>query len=113
VVKHAGRYYSFYSGANWQTPRYGIDYVVADNPLGPYSEGGDHARVLHGISDHVRGPGHHSTVFGPDGQTQYILYHAWDAQMNTRQMCLDKLQWTAEGPRCIPTDTVQPAPSAK
>jgi GH43 family beta-xylosidase len=113
VVKHAGRYYCFYSGANWQTPRYGIDYVVADNPLGPYSEGGDHARVLHGIPGHVRGPGHHSIVFGPDGQTQYVLYHAWDAQMKTRQMCLDKLQWTADGPRCIPTDTVQEAPSAK
>ena len=23
VLKHAGRYYCFYSGANWQTPRYG------------------------------------------------------------------------------------------
>ena len=35
VVKHDGRYYCFYSGANWQTPRYGVDYVVADHPLGP------------------------------------------------------------------------------
>jgi len=110
VVKHDGRYYCFYSGANWQTPRYGIDYVVADNPLGPYSDGGDYARVLHGIPGHVRGPGHHSIVFGPDGHTQYVLYHAWDAGMKTRQMCLDKLQWTTAGPRCLPTDTPQPVP---
>jgi arabinan endo-1,5-alpha-L-arabinosidase len=110
VVKHAGRIYCFYSGANWQTDRYGVDYVVADNPLGPYSEGGDHARVLYGIPGHVRGPGHHSIVFGPDGRTQYILYHAWDPQMKERQMCADKLQWTADGPHCEPTDTPQSVP---
>ena len=110
VVKHDGRYYCFYSGANWQTPRYGVDFVVADHPLGPYSEGGDHPRVLQGIPGHVRGPGHHSIVFGPDGHTQYILYHAWDAKMKVRQMCADKLEWTPEGPHCVPTDTPQPAP---
>jgi beta-xylosidase len=110
VVKHDGRYYCFYSGANWQTPRYGVDYVVADHPMGPYSEGGDHARVLHGIPGHVRGPGHHSIVFGPDGKTQYVLYHAWDKGMKERQLCLDKLQWTANGPICVPTDTPQPVP---
>ena len=110
VVKHEGRYYCFYSGANWQTPRYGVDYVVADSPLGPYSDGGDQARVLHGIPGHVRGPGHHSIVFGPDGRTQYVLYHAWDAEMKTRQMCLDKLEWTTAGPQCIPTDTPEPTP---
>ncbi|PWU18780.1 MAG: glycoside hydrolase [Verrucomicrobia bacterium] len=110
VVKHADRYYCFYSGANWQTPRYGVDYVVAERPLGPYSDGGDHARVLSGVPGHVRGPGHHSIVTGPDGKTQYILYHAWDPAMNARQMCLDKLEWTPEGPRCVPTDTGQPMP---
>jgi GH43 family beta-xylosidase len=110
VVKHDGRYYCFYSGANWQTPRYGVDYVEAEHPLGPYSEGGDHARVLQGIPGHVRGPGHYSIVFGPDGHTQFVLYHAWDAQMKEREMCLDKLQWTADGPHCEPTDTLQPDP---
>ncbi len=36
--------------------------------------------------------------------------HAWDANMKERQMCIDKLQWTTEGPRCEPTDTAQPVP---
>jgi GH43 family beta-xylosidase len=107
VVKHEGRYYCFYSGSNWQTPRYGVDFVVADRPLGPYSEGGDEPRVLRGIPGHVRGPGHHSMVFGPDGRTQYIIYHAWDSKMRQRQMWLDKLQWTAQGPRCDPTYSLQ------
>lgn len=111
VVKHAGRYYCFYSGANYQTTRYGVDYVVADRPLGPYSDQGDHPRVLHSVPNHVRGPGHHSIVTGPDGHTQYIIYHAWDPAMKVRQMCIDKLVWTADGPRCVgPTYTPQPVP---
>ncbi len=111
VVKHAGRYYCFYSGANYQTTRYGVDYVVANRPLGPYKDQGDHPRVLHSVPGKVRGPGHHSIVTGPDGHTQYLIYHAWDPAMKARQMCLDKLVWTPEGPRGLgPTFTPQPAP---
>jgi len=111
VVKHEGRYYCFYSGANYQTTRYGVDYVVAEHPLGPYNDQGDYPRVLHSVPGHVRGPGDHSMVTGPDGQTQYVVYHAWDPEMKIRWMCLDKLTWTPEGPRCLgPTYTAQPVP---
>jgi arabinan endo-1,5-alpha-L-arabinosidase len=110
LVKHDGKYYCFYSGANWQTPRYGVDYVVADSPLGPYSGGGDHARVLHGIPDQVFGPGGNAVITGLDAKTQYIVYHAWNRQMTQRQLCIDKLEWTADGPRATPTTTPQPAP---
>jgi arabinan endo-1,5-alpha-L-arabinosidase len=109
VVKHAGRYYCFYSGSNYQTERYGVDYVVADHPLGPYEGQGDRARVLSGIPGHVRGPGHHSIVPAPDGRGQYLVYHAWDAAMKKRWMCIDPLVWTKDGPRCAgPTFTPQP-----
>jgi arabinan endo-1,5-alpha-L-arabinosidase len=112
VVKHKGRYYCFYSGANYQTARYGVDYVVADHPLGPYSGQGDHARVLASVPGHVRGPGHHSIVPGPTGKPQYIVYHAWDPDMRVRWMCVDKLLWTPEGPRCAPSWTAQPKPES-
>jgi len=110
VVKHDGKYYCFYSGSNWQTPRYGVDYVVADNPLGPYSGAGEHARVLSGIPKKVFGPGGNAVITGPDGATQYIVYHAWNRKMTRRQLCIDKLEWTAEGPRATPTTTPQPMP---
>lgn len=110
VVKHGGKYYCFYSGANWQTSRYGEDYVVADNPLGPYTGAGDCARVLHSIPNKVRGPGGISIVNNPIGNIQYIVYHAWNQQMTQRQMCIDKLIWTPEGPRCTPTVVPQPLP---
>jgi arabinan endo-1,5-alpha-L-arabinosidase len=100
VVKHAGKIYCFYSGSNYQTDRYGVDYVVASNPLGPYADQSDHPRVLHSIPGKVRGPGHHSIVPSPDGRSQFIVYHAWDPHMRVRQMCIDKLVWTEQGPRC-------------
>jgi arabinan endo-1,5-alpha-L-arabinosidase len=103
VVKHDSKYYCFYSGANWRTPRYGVDYVVADHPLGPYTGAGDHARVLHSVPGKIFGPGGISIVTGPDGKTQFIVYHAWNHEMTERQMCVDKLDWTPDGPRCVPT----------
>jgi beta-xylosidase len=110
VRKHAGKYYCFYSGSNYQTANYGVDWVVAEKVTGPYTGQGREARVLKGIPDKVRGPGHHSIVLGPDERTEYVVYHAWDPGMKVRQMCVDRLVWTADGPRCTPTVTPQPRP---
>lgn len=118
VRKHAGRYYCFYSGGRWETEDYGVDYGVADDVMGPYSDFGNETgpRVLRSplalaepsLPDRVKGPGHNSIVVGPDGQTEYIVYHAWDVNMDARRMCLDKLIWTPDGPYCEgPTWTPQ------
>lgn len=111
VLKHDGKYYCIYSGSAYSSIHYGLDCVEADHPLGPYTGQGDHARVLHDIPGHVRGPGHNDIVTGPDGHTQYFVYHAWNKEMTKRQMCIDKLVWTPDGPRCQgPTYTPQPVP---
>jgi GH43 family beta-xylosidase len=109
--KHEGKYYCFYSGANFLTDRYGVDFVVADSIFGPYSDTGAEkgARVLHSVPGKVRGPGHHSHAMSPDGKTEVLVYHAWDEAMKERQLCIDPLLWTPEGPRCQgPTYTPQP-----
>lgn len=110
VRKHDNRYYCFYSGGRWESENYGVDYGVADHVLGPYSDFGNEAgpRVLRSIPDLVLGPGHNSIIIGPDGQNEYVVYHAWDAQMTARRMCIDRLLWTSKGPRCQgPTWTSQ------
>jgi arabinan endo-1,5-alpha-L-arabinosidase len=110
VRLHAGKYYCFFSGANFLTDRYGVDFCAADHVLGPYVDSGSDAgaRVLHSVPGRVRGPGHHSHVLGPDGRTEYLVYHAWNAAMTERQLCIDKLAWQAQGPRCLgPTTTPQ------
>ncbi len=113
VRRHEGRYYCFYSGGRWETAQYGVDYGVAENVMGPYSDAGNEegARVLRSAPGHLIGPGHNSIVIGPDRQTEYLAYHAWDPGMRARHMCLDRLLWTADGPRCDgPTWTPQIVP---
>jgi beta-xylosidase len=110
VRKRNGVYYCFYSGGCYQGESYGVDYGVANRVWGPYSDEGNEsgARVLKTVPGKVIGPGHHSIVVGPDDRTDFIVYHAWDLQMTGRRMCIDKLEWTAEGPRCAgPTWTPQ------
>lgn len=101
AVLHEGKVYCLYSGGNWQNETYGVDFVVADHPLGPYrNETKDGPRVLKSIPGRVIGPGHNSVTFGPNGQTQYIVYHAWDAARTARLMRIDPLVWSSEGPVC-------------
>lgn len=110
VRKYAGHYYCFYSGGRWETENYGVDYGVASSVMGPYSDAGNEAgpRVLRSVPDYVLGPGHNSIVSGSNTQTDFIVYHAWDTGMQARRMCIDKLTWTPEGPRCNgPTWTPQ------
>jgi GH43 family beta-xylosidase len=98
-----GKYYCFYSGGCYQGEGYGVDYGVADSVMGPYSDAGNEAgpRVLKTVPGRVIGPGHHSIVEGPDGKSDWLVYHAWDVNMRARRMCIDPLVWEADGPRCL------------
>ena len=101
VVTRGGRYWCFYSGGRWETEDYGVSCVVADHPLGPWNPIGHGPVVLRAAPERgILGPGHNSVVVGPDGGTDYMVYHAWDAAKTARRMCLDRLIWTPDGPRC-------------
>jgi beta-xylosidase len=99
---HSGRYYCFYSGGCWENESYGVDYAVADSIAGPYLQPAylEQPRVLRSVPGRFLGPGHNSIVLGPDGATEYLAYHAWDVDRTARRFCLDRLLWTADGPRC-------------
>jgi beta-xylosidase len=110
VRRHDGLYYCFFSGGCYEGEGYGVDYGVAKSVTGPYSDTGNErgARVLQSVPGKVIGPGHHSIVTGPDGKTDFIVYHAWDLAMTARRMHIDRLIWTSDGPRCAgPTWTEQ------
>jgi hypothetical protein len=53
------------------------------------------------VPGRVIGPGHHSIVEGPDGASDWMVYHAWDPAMRARRMCIDPLLWEDNGPRCV------------
>jgi beta-xylosidase len=96
VRKFNGRYYCFYSGGRWENETYGVDYGVADNVMGPYSDAGNDAgpRVLRTVRNAIIGPGHNSIVKSADGTTDYIVYHAWDNEHTARRMFIDELKWS-------------------
>lgn len=99
VRRRDGRIYCFYSGGNWQSEGYGVDFVVAEHPLGPYlSETVDRPRTLRSRPGEVLGPGHNSLVLSPDGETEVMVYHGWDPALTARLMRIDPLRWTPEGP---------------
>ncbi|WP_027481644.1 glycoside hydrolase family 43 protein [Deinococcus pimensis] len=114
VVKRHGRYWLFYSGGAWEEPNYGVSYAVADHPLGPWREPpSEGPTLLQSIPGRVVGPGHNSLVTGPDGE-DYLVYHAWDVDKVARRLCIDRVDWTPEGPRTDgPTWAPSPAPRRK
>ena len=97
VRRHGGRYYCFYSGGSWETDTYAVACAVADAPWGPWSEPAGTQPLLRTVPGRVVGPGHNSVVTAADG-TDVLVYHAWDAALTTRRMCIDPLVWTASGP---------------
>jgi len=102
VIAHGGKYFCLYSGGCWETSDYGVSYAIADHPLGPWRDEWSTRgpAVLKGIPDQVLGPGHNSVVRGPDGKTDFVVYHAWDAARTARRLCIDPLIFSKNGPRC-------------
>ena len=115
VVYREGRYWLFYSGGLWKGEKYGIGCAVADSVLGPYVDAKveEGAGVLRSESPTPRpppsltsqsegwgvlGPGHCSVVSNTRGN-DYLAFHAWNAELTKRQMYIEPIVWTAEGPR--------------
>ena len=80
---------------------YGVDYLVADNIRGPWTEVGKRRgpQIVRSIPGKVFGPGHNSIVSSPDGKRDFLVYHAWNAARTDRQVWVDPIVWTLEGPR--------------
>ncbi|HVS71926.1 MAG TPA: glycoside hydrolase family 43 protein [Phycisphaerae bacterium] len=103
VLKREGKYYLFYSGGCFQNDTYGVDYLIADHPLGPWHEPAPHdlhdrgPQVIRTIPGKILGPGHNSIVTAQDGH-DYICYHAWNHSLEDRELWIDPLLWTPTGP---------------
>ena len=113
VRKHDGRYYCLYSGGAWREPNYGVSYVLADHPMGPFAPEADAEGpgILRTSPGQVVGPGHASVVLAPDNAHEYLVYHAWDPEHTSRRMRIDPLTWGEGGPGSSgPTLEPRPAP---
>ena len=59
--------------------------------LGPYRDewNREGPSVLRGVEGKVLGPGHNSVTVGPDGKTEFLVYHGWDPGRTARRMFID------------------------
>ena len=73
VTRQQGRYWLFYAGNDFCTPKYGIGVAVADHPLGPYVK---QPEPLLRTSRTWWAPGHASVAPGVDGEPQ-LFFHAY------------------------------------
>lgn len=97
-----GRYYLSYSHGHWNGPDYAVHYATAPTPLGPWRYRGS---ILTSDATH-QGPGHHSFVVTPEGQT-LIVYHRWESRYapvplkGERQVAIDRVLYAKDG-RIVP-----------
>lgn len=114
VLLHEGRYYMMYSSNFYQEKYYGIGLAVADSPMGPFRKDPANPIMKHDYP-RVSGPGHNSVAWSPDGREMFVVYHIHTAVAGgfNRQVCLDRMEFTADGKLIChgPTTTPQPMPS--
>ncbi|KAL2797755.1 glycosyl hydrolase [Aspergillus keveii] len=97
MLKKNGIYYFMYSVGGWGDSSYGVSYVTSPSPTGPFSS--TPTKVLSGNDAVGYGTGHHS-VFTPDGEDYYIVYHRRflnDTARDHRVVCIDRMEFDEDG----------------
>lgn len=98
MVKRNGLYYLMWSEGGWGDHTYLAAYGVADNPYGPFEYAG---KILENNPEIASGAGHHSVLQLPGATDEWVIcYHRRpleESDANHRVVCLDRLQFRADG----------------
>lgn len=115
VFRRAGKYYLFYSAADYNSDTYAVGVAVGGSPTGPFRKLFRDAPWL-ASKGKVAGPGGQGITTDGAGNT-WLYYHAWTAGQTgyesggVRSMRLDRLQWRGGLPVLSgPSLTPQSAP---
>lgn len=105
LIKHAGRYYLFYSGGYYGGGSYAVGYASADRLMGPYQKA---SAPLLSAANGLSGPGGQDVFIGPRGEPM-MAFHAWREASPPRHRALyvSPLAWNADGP-IAPSDCAPP-----
>jgi beta-xylosidase len=97
MIERDGKYYLMWSEGGWTGPDYSVAYAMADKPTGPFQRIG---KILQQDTAVATGAGHHSLLHVPATDDWYIVYHRHplgDTDGNHRVVCIDRLEFTADG----------------
>jgi beta-xylosidase len=100
VIRRHGRYWMTYSGGAWTGQDYGVDWAVADSPLGPWAHAPSGGRRLLSSGSGLIGPGHNSLTVDRSGE-DVIVFHAWNAELTSRRLFVRQIRFEPDGPRLV------------
>lgn len=98
MIKRGGLYYLMWSEGGWGDASYLAAYGVANNPFGPFETAG---KILENNPEIALSAGHHSVLQLPNTEDEWVIcYHRRpleESDANHRVVCLDKLEFRADG----------------
>ena len=98
MVKRQGVYYLMWSEGGWGDSSYRVAYGRADNPFGPFENGGI---ILQNNPDVATSAGHHSVMQLPGTDDDWLIcYHRrplGETDANHRVTCLERLEFREDG----------------
>ncbi len=98
VFKRNGTYYFMWSENDTRSEDYRVAYATGTSPLGPWTKRG--IVLQKNLATGVRGPGHHSVVRAPGGDTWYVAYHRFAVPAGNgtnRETAIDRMYFNADG----------------
>ncbi|RED22527.1 glycosyl hydrolase family 43 [Flavobacterium cutihirudinis] len=106
VIYRNGKYYFFWSEDDTRSPNYKVRYGISNSPSGPV-EIPENNIVIQGLPNlGIHATGHNSVLQIPNKDEWYITYHRFsyptgikmgDAGGFHREVCMDKLEFNADG----------------
>lgn len=106
VFCRKGTYYLTWSENDTRSPDYQVHYATSKSPLGPWVLPADNLVIRKDTDAGIYGTGHHSVLQIPGKDEWYIVYHRFpypkgitmgDAAGFHREVCIDKLEFNADG----------------
>ncbi|MBX2916396.1 MAG: glycoside hydrolase family 43 protein [Cyclobacteriaceae bacterium] len=97
MFKRNDKYYFMWSEGGWTGPDYSVAYAISDSPFGPFKR---EAKILQQDATVATGAGHHSVINRPGTDEWFIVYHRRpldQTDRNARVVCIDKMEFDAEG----------------
>lgn len=106
VIYRNGKYYFFWSEDDTRSPNYKVRYGISNSPTGPLEIPKDNIVIQGKPEEGIYATGHNSVLQIPNKDEWYITYHRFsyptgikmgDAGGFHREVCIDKLEFNADG----------------
>jgi len=106
VIYRKGVYYFMWSQNDTRSPDYTVHYGTSDSPLGLITVPKNNVVIAKDAKAGIYGTGHNSILQLPGKDEWYIVYHRFnypnglamgDAAGYNREVCIDKLEFNADG----------------